>query len=266
MNMRFYLDLPVTLPGNVQKCYDLFVPEGDAASIPLLVWIHGGGWDSGEKRVCNEFERFCWRGYAVLSIDYRLSQDAPFPAQLIDCKTAIRWARAHAAEYGYNAERIVVGGSSAGGHLAALLGVCNGRTEYDCGEYLDYSSDVQGVVDGYGPTDLRETLLPGLKPQLRALLRGDAQRCIQASPVHHVHADVPPFFVMHGTDDPLVPISHSRTFVQALRQVGADVTYLEVPGAGHGFDTRKSYEMLTDFIRRCLPSGLRDAAVMEACV
>ena len=133
--MRYYFDIPITFPGNVRRTFDLIVPAGEASDISLLIWIHGGGWMEGEKRIFNEFERFVFRGYAVLSIDYRFSQDAPFPAQLEDCKTAVRWARANAEKYGYNAEKVIVGGNSAGGHLAALLGLTNGEKQYDIGQF-----------------------------------------------------------------------------------------------------------------------------------
>ena len=93
--------LPITYPDNVQRAFDLIIPNRNPADIPLLIWIHGGGWIGGEKRIANEFERFSYRGYAVLSIDYRFSQEAVFPAQLEDCKMAVRWARANADKYGY---------------------------------------------------------------------------------------------------------------------------------------------------------------------
>lgn len=246
--MQFYLDIPVLFPGKIQKTYDLIVPEGTPSEIPLLVWIHGGGWCGGEKRVYNDFERFSNRGFAVLSIDYRFSQEAPFPAQLIDCKRAIRWARANAAQYGYCADKIVVGGSSAGGHLAALLGVTNENPAFDQGEDLQYSSTVQAVVDEFGPADLDEKKMPGLTHELRALLQDDPQRIAAASPLRQITGNEPPFFVTHGTADPLVPVEQSRLFAKKLLQAGVNVTYLEVAGGEHGFDTTEFYHALTDFI------------------
>ena len=251
--MKFYLDIPVCLPGNIQKTYDLIVPEGNAAEIPLLVWIHGGGWCGGEKRICNEFERFSCRGYAVLSIDYRFSQQAPFPAQLIDCKTAIRWARANAGKYGYNAARIVVGGSSAGGHLAALLGVTNGQKDYDVGPYPAHSSDVQAVVDEFGPAELTPEKLPALKKELSALLGADPEAARRASPCFLVRGTEPPFLILHGTADDCVPIEQSRVLSAALKCAGSAAELLEIPGGGHGFDTREAYDTLTSFVLTQLP-------------
>lgn len=246
--MQFYLDIPISFPGEISKTYDLIVPDGMPSSIPLLIWIHGGGWCGGEKRVYNDFERFTHRGYAVLSVTYRLTQEAPFPAQLIDCKSAVRWARANAEQYGYCADRIVVGGSSAGGHLAALLGVTNNVSCFDQGENLQYSSAVQAVVDEFGPVDLEIEKIPGLTRDLQALLLDDPELIHRASPIRQITGNEPPYLIVHGTADPLVPPQQSQAFAQALRKAGVDVTYLEIPGGGHGFDTPEFYHTLTDFI------------------
>lgn len=248
--MKFYMDIPVMLPGKAQKTYDLIVPEGDPRKIPLLVWIHGGAWCGGEKRVLNDFERFIYRGCAVLSVDYRFSQEAPFPAQLLDCKMAIRWARAHADEYGYNADRIVVGGNSAGGHLAALLGVTNGDRCYDQGEYLQHSSHVQAVVDAFGPADLLAEEMPDLAEALSMFVENDPRKIRDASPVQLVTGREPPFLIIHGSDDPLVPVEQSRRLYRRLKASGVDVDYHEIRGGGHGFDTPEFYRVLTEFILR----------------
>lgn len=244
--MNFYLDIPFTFPGNISKTFDLIVPAGNSAKIPLLVWIHGGAWSGGEKRIFNDFERFVYRGYAVLSIDYRLSNEAVFPAQLEDCKTAIRWARANAEKYGYNAENIIVGGSSAGGHLATLLGVTNGKTEYDVGPYKNYSSDVQAVVDLFGPSDLRN--LPTLQDAINKLVNNDESLAMLASPVHHVPVYVPDFLIVHGTADRVVPIEQSRLLKTYLFELGADVEYLEIAEGIHGFDSSEFYNIMNKFI------------------
>lgn len=244
--MRYYFDIPITFPGNVQRTFDLIVPAGEASDIPLLIWIHGGGWMEGEKRIFNEFERFVFRGYAVLSIDYRFSQDAPFPAQLEDCKTAVRWARANAEKYGYNAEKVIVGGNSAGGHLAALLGMTNGEKRYDVGQYLDYSSDVQAVVDMFGPTDLRK-LFP-LQEVVCRLVNGNEELVALASPVCYEPKGAPDFLIVHGMKDDLVPIEQSRMLKNKLCEAGVTVEYLEVPEGIHGFDSEDFYHLLTKFV------------------
>ena len=252
--MRFYLDIPILLPGNVEKQYDLILPDGTPENIPLLIWIHGGGWCGGEKRIYNEWERFTHRGYGVLSIAYRFTQEAPFPAQLTDCKLAVRWARANAEKYGYNAEKILVGGGSAGGHLAALLALTNDDPRYDVGEYLSFSSRVQGVLDAYGPTDLHLSQFhANMEADLLALHGNDPRVILEASPLFRIGQSVPPFLILHGTADSVVPPCHSRRFHEALRNVNADVTFLEIPGGDHGFDSPEAYAAITAFVEKNLP-------------
>ena len=244
--MQFYINIPYTFPGGVTRTFDLIVPDGNASEIPLLVWIHGGGWCGGEKRIFNDFERFVFHGCAVLSIDYRLSQDAPFPAQLEDCKTAIRWARANAEKYGYSAERVIIGGSSAGGHLAALVGLTNGQQVFDVGPYMEYSSCVQAVVDLFGPADLRD--LPTLQKEIDTLVCKDVRLTEQASPICWVCENAPDFLIVHGQKDTLVPVVQSRRLKEALCNAGNCVDYLEIPDGLHGFDSIDFYNALTSFI------------------
>lgn len=246
--MRFYLDIPAVLSKTVTKAYDLIVPNGDPQQIPLLVWIHGGAWQGGEKRIFNDFERFTHRGFAVLSISYRFIQEAPFPAQLIDCKTAIRWARAHAETYGYNPDKIIVGGNSAGGHLASLLGVTNGDTRYDVGMYLEYTSDVQAVVDKFGPVNLSNEEMPDFAHVMNAFVSNDMQMRHDASPLQLITGAEPPFLIMHGTDDPAIPFNQSQQFYEALKAAGVDVQFCPVPGGLHGFDSIEEYKIMTEFI------------------
>ena len=236
--MKYNLDIPFTFPGGITKTFDLFVPEGAERFSTLLVWVHGGGWSSGDKRIENEFHRFYQRGYPVLALDYRLIQEAPYPAQLIDCKSAIRWIRANAAKYGIKADRIIVGGSSAGGHLAVMLGLTGNTREYDIGNDLEYSSAVDAVVDFYGPADVSVGHFAPLFGELGQ----------KASPMYNITADAPPFLIFHGTADTAVPLSDSRRLRDALEAVNVPVTYCEVPGGKHGFDSPAVYHMLTEFI------------------
>jgi len=247
--MPYYLDMPIKLSDTITKHYDLIVPDifppdSNPAKNPLLVSIHGGAWRGGEKRIFNSLERFIRRGFAMLNISYRFVQEDPFPAQLIDCKLAIRWARAHAEQYGYNADKIIVGGASAGGHLAALLAMTNGDKRYDVGEYLEYSSDVQAVVDEFGPVDLLGDDIPGLS----ALMGDTPEARREASPMHLITGNEPPFLIMHGTKDATVPYDQSVRFYEALKAAGVDVTFHTVPGGAHGYDDIDAYRVLTDFI------------------
>ncbi len=151
--MKFLRDVPYIEDGHERHLLDLFLPAKAAGRLPLVVWIHGGGWQAGSKEGCPA-QWLVGKGYVVASINYRLSQHAVFPAQIEDCKAAIRWLRAHSAEYAIDPDRIGVFGGSAGGHLVALLGTTGNVKDLEGnGGNLDQSSRVQCVVDWYGPTD-----------------------------------------------------------------------------------------------------------------
>ena len=146
-------DLAYVPGGHERQKLDLYLPKEASKPLPVIVWIHGGGWQAGSKEN-NPLLAYAGKGYAVASINYRLSQHAVFPSQIEDCKTAIRWLRAHAKTYNLNPSKIGVAGSSAGGHLVALLGTAGEVKELEGKEgNLDQSSQVQCVVDLYGPTD-----------------------------------------------------------------------------------------------------------------
>src|SRR5437868_4772034 len=151
---KAHRDLEYVANGHERNKLDLFVPESADGPLPLIIWVHGGGWQAGSKDGCPPLRGgHTQRGYAVASINYRLSGHAPFPAQIEDCKAAIRWLRAHAKEYNLDPKRFGVWGSSAGGHLVALLGTSGDVKEFDVGANLDQSSRVQAVCDYFGPTD-----------------------------------------------------------------------------------------------------------------
>ena len=139
--------------GDKKLLLDLYLPEKPQGPLPLVIWIHGGAWLGGDKADCPA-RRLVQRGYAVASVNYRLSNEAIFPAQIKDCKAAVRWLRAHTAEYGLDAGHFGVWGASAGGHLVALLGTSGDTKDFDKGENLGVSSRVQAVCDWFGPTDL----------------------------------------------------------------------------------------------------------------
>ena len=146
-------NLPYVANGHERQRLDLYLPEKAEGRLPLIVWIHGGAWWAGSKEDCPAVP-LAAKGYAVASINYRFSQHAVFPAQIEDCKAAIRWLRANAAKYHLDADHIGVWGASAGGHLVALLGTTGGVKELEGkGGNLDQSSRVQCVVDWFGPTD-----------------------------------------------------------------------------------------------------------------
>lgn len=212
--------------------------------LPAAIWVHGGGWlegwyiDGDSWWCCPPVAQ---AGFVTVSISYRMSDEAIFPAQIHDVKGAIRWVRAHANDLGADPDRIGLWGHSAGGHLAALAGLTGDlpALEGTVGP-AGYSSAVQAVVAGSPPTDFTgdehaltgdaftyvDSLFGGIGPGKKELMR-------LASPVCHVHRDAPPMLVVHGDADELVPVSQGDALVAALREAGAPVAYDRLPGADH---------------------------------
>ena len=214
---------------------------------PVIVWIHGGGWRAGSRDDgIGRFIPITRHGYIGVSIEYRLSNEASFPAQIEDCKAAIRFLRAHADEYGIDSERIGVWGASAGGHLVALLGTSADVVSLEGhGGNPDQSSRVQAVCDFFGPTDfLRMNDVRGRmdhdspnSPESLLLggpIREHPDRVALANPITYVSENDPPFLIVHGDQDPLVPLGQSELLRDALRAAGVPVTLEVVEGGGHG--------------------------------
>jgi acetyl esterase/lipase len=255
---------------------DLYIPQGSRA-FPLIAWIHGGGWAYQDKEPCNALA-FLNHGYVVASINYRLSNQAPWPAQLHDCKAAIRFLRAHAAEYHIDPDRIGVWGSSAGGHLVAMLGLTANVRELEgtVGGNLQCSSAVQAVCDWFGPSDLGKFEDPRAVDLVVKLVGGPVDQhqadIRSASPISYVAGqpakNIPPFLIMHGDADKMVPIQHSELLEAALRQAGANVTYHVVPNRGHGYEslaTPPNLAMVGDFFDQHLhPAGADPLAAKPA--
>jgi acetyl esterase/lipase len=234
---------------------DVWVP--DAAAPPLVIWVHGGGWMFGDRRVLPEtfrpnqiFDALLEAGLAVASIDYRHALEAPFPAQLQDAKAAVRYLRQFAAELGVSTERIGIIGESAGGHLAAMVGLTAHRADLEGSHgVVGPSSAVDAVVDWYGPADFatmpRRTPPPHiaakLPPELLVapevqLTRGLAGEALaDASPITHVTPQAPPFLLVHGTDDWLVPYAQSEQLHAALTAAGVPARLEPVHGSEHVF-------------------------------
>lgn len=213
--------------------------------MPVVVFIHGGAWRAGDADPSRNYP-LAQRGYFTASIEYRLSQEALFPAQIHDCKAAIRWIRKYAKELNIDPDRIGVWGSSAGGHLVALLGTSIGVQALEGPGNAGYSSAVQCVVDMFGPSDLpamvgKPSNIDRTRPDcpeaqlIGGLISDNLDKAKAASPVTYVDGNEPPFLILHGTEDPTVPFNQSEILDEALRKVGADVTFVPVKGAGHGF-------------------------------
>ena len=222
--------------GGDQKL-DLYVPPGDANK-PLVIWIHGGAWKMGSKDTYLHVLFLIDHGYAVASVEYRFSPVAKFPAQIQDCKSAVTFLKRQAREYGYDASRIAVTGESAGGHLAALLALSPGAKEL---ARPDEKGDdrVQAVIDLFGPSDFavltasRNDAADAVVELLGASPKQHPETAAIASPVHYVTKDAPPFLIIHGEKDTLVPLQQSQLLADALKAVGVSTELVVVPGAGH---------------------------------
>ncbi|MBM4156321.1 MAG: alpha/beta hydrolase [Lentisphaerae bacterium] len=240
-------DIPYAKAAGRRLRLDLYLPVTQPKPWPVIVWIHGGAWRGGDKTPCDGLP-VLEKGIAVASISYRLSGEAVFPAQIEDCKAAVRWLRANGRRRGLDVERIGAWGSSAGGHLAALLGTTGGVKAFDVGANLDQSSRVQAVCNYYGPADLslmqahsgpESRLRHDLPDSPESLLIGGRvadhpDKAAAASPVTYATPDDPPFLTVHGTADPLVPIGQARVLDEALRAAGVPSTLIVLDGAGHG--------------------------------
>src|SRR6266567_5981651 len=226
---------------------DLYCPQNASSPSPVILWINAPGWSHGRKEQHIPVISFLTDGYAVASIDYRLSGEAPFPAQIEDCKAAVRWLRANAAKYNLDADRIGAWGHSAGGHLSALLGTSGGVQELEGnGDNMSYSSRVQAVCDVSGPADLlrlyhdASDASTGTRPKDRsyidALLGGPAdqnkRKAVAASPITYVSKDDPPFLIIQGENDFSVPASQGELLAAALKAAGVETT-LEMTSQGH---------------------------------
>ncbi|HVG10757.1 MAG TPA: Calx-beta domain-containing protein [Thermoanaerobaculia bacterium] len=259
---------------------ELLVPSTatPAAPVPAVVYIHGGGWFNGSRLpIPTGVSDLCSKGYAVASIDYRLSDTAIWPAQIQDSKGAVRWLRAHAATYNLDPDRFAAWGVSAGAQLASMLGTSGDEGTVTVGNFTadlegatggntGFSSRVQAVVSWYGYGDmLQMNFYPSTQnhdtngsPESR--LVGDwiqkvPERTATANAGTFASPDDPPFLVMHGTIDDLVPFNQSELLVDALRRNGVRVTWVPVPNVGHGgtaFTTTANHQTVYDFLKAAL--------------
>jgi acetyl esterase/lipase len=245
-------DVKYVPDGDDAQVLDVYYPETPAEKpLPLLVWIHGGGWMGGSKGN-PPYLSLLKRGYTVASIEYRFSQKAPFPAQIQDCQAAIRFLRANAKKYSIDPEKIGVGGGSAGGHLAALVGTAGGKNAFPkIGGNEDQSDRAQCVCDIFGPANFWTVIKQAEEDQnvknifkwnngdpysklIAGRLGEDKEKCEAVSPVTYVSKDNPPFLILHGDHDPLVPFAQSVELKEKLAAAGVEVILQKLPGAGHG--------------------------------
>ncbi len=266
--------------GRDLKMHIVLPKEKSDTSMPAYVWVHGGGWQGGTKEGgVRQVLPLVREGFVGVTVEYRLTGEAPFPAQIEDCKCAVRYLRAHAENYNLDPNRIAVGGSSAGGHLVALLGTSGGVKELEgTGGWADQSSAVQAVVDLYGPTDFKAFVTTdGYEhhnrdgsPESKLLGGGEVLSneagIKRVNPITYVDKADPPFLIVHGTDDRTVPLNQSEAMHEALKSVDVESTLHVIKGAGHGgpeFAKPDIRKLQRDFLMKHTKHRLLDGAAID---
>jgi acetyl esterase/lipase len=225
-------DVTYCAPDGLPQKMDVYFPEA-GGPWPVLAYVHGGAWIRGDKAEAAGFARLMTaQGYLVVSINYRLYPAAKFPDMIEDIKCAIRFLRANAGEYNLDPERIAAMGASAGGHLVALLGTADEGAGFDIGEHLEQSSRAQAVVALAPPTDLRRNF-PNADMELMRHVGTGQVNLEQASPITYVSADDPPFLLIHGNRDAVVPYEQSQLMYDRLIEVGVPAELVTVQNADH---------------------------------
>ena len=268
-----FLDVTYCRAGGTDLRIDLFFPGPSApAHAPATLFLHGGGWVGGDKSESDWLQRIrgplLERGFVVASADYRLAPFQPWPAQIEDAKCAIRFLRAQSEAYGIDDRRIGAWGTSAGGHLAAMLGATDAGAGFEGdGGHSGQSSRVQAVVDFYGPADLTdgEGWPPGQALHLEVVFGTsdlDSPVLAGASPTTHVTPDDPPFLILHGDRDPQVPARQSELLFERLGATGVPAELVIVENARHGLEPvggeiRPSEEELVEKVVEFFETNLR---------
>jgi len=256
---------------NPKQMLDLYLPKTKASDkpLPVVVFIHGGAWKNGDRiRSAGTVLPYVTSGkYAGISVSYRLSDEAKWPAQIHDCKAVIRWIRANAAKYGLDADHIGVMGSSAGGHLVSLLGTTGDVSELegDVGPYKTQNSRVTCVVNICGPQDFQMPLMmrdgkpvtedPAVAGLLGGALAEKKDAVIASSPITYVTKDDAPFLTLHGTKDERVDFKHALRIDEALTKVGVSSLLVPITGQGHGLSHPQMHARIGQFFDRHLRGG-----------
>jgi acetyl esterase/lipase len=246
--LRRINDIDYVGDANPRQTLDLYIPEAKTeSSYPVVLWIHGGAWRQGSKDRPGRALKAAGLNCAIVSINYRLTSEKSWPAQIHDCKAALRWVKANGKKYHLDAERIVVWGGSAGGHLVAFLGTTQNHPDLDgkLGSHTDQSTSVKGVINFFGPTDFLVMNHQGSSMDHNAasspegqLLGGEVStlkaRAKIASPFHQVSSDDAPILTVHGTKDPLVPYLQGKALDDKLDALKVPSVLLTVLDGGHG--------------------------------
>ncbi|MCS7305945.1 MAG: alpha/beta hydrolase [Thermoguttaceae bacterium] len=257
-------DVPYGAVGERTLVLDIVRPKQEPKEpMPVVVFIHGGGWAGGNKQAgLPLLPPLAEKGYFCVSVGYRLSGEAPWPAQIHDCKAAIRWLRANAKKYNINPDKIGVWGASAGGHLALMVGLSADQKDLEGQSGSpDQSSRVACVVNWFGPTELlaawNDPTLPQMvKDVLNKLVGGHAEQKLHvlkaASPLTYVSKDDPPVLTLHGTKDPIVPFSQATLLHEAMKKAGCVSYLVPVENAGHGFGGPEIFHRVHAFLDKYL--------------
>jgi acetyl esterase/lipase len=246
-DVRLEPDLVYGKGGDTDLKLDLAMPKEGNGPFPAVVCVHGGGWRQGNRQSMEKtIEGLAAHGYVGVTISYRLAPTARFPAQIEDCKAAVRWLRANAAKYHVNPDRIGAVGFSAGGHLVCLLGTTDKNDGLEGqGGNAEQSSRVQAVVSFFGPTDFttktwsEDVEKQFLIPFFGTTLEENPAIYKKASSISYVTKDDPPFLFFHGTKDPLVGLRHSQLLADKLKDVGVKAEVVVMEGEGHGWQGEK---------------------------
>jgi acetyl esterase/lipase len=229
-----------------------FFPYDKKQVLPVIVWICGGGFTEVDRNVwMPEMTWFAKRGYAVVSVDYSVTYRSRYPESVEDAKLAIRFIKAHGAEYNLDTSRIALMGESAGGYLTALLGVTGKEKKFDTGGYENYSSEVQAAIPWYPPVQMS-----GLEidpDMVKVTVPYDMKKYDDVT--KYVTADVPPFLILHGSGDSLVPVSQGELLYDTLQKAGADADMIIIEGAEHAdpaFIQDETKQIILDFINKKL--------------
>jgi acetyl esterase/lipase len=257
-SLQRLLHLPYAKIDDLELLVDVIRPADTGVISPAVIYVHGGGWAAGSKSDTPN-EMLASRGFATFSVSYRFSHEAIFPAAIHDVKAAIRWVRANAAGLRIDPERIGIWGYSAGGHLASLAAVTGDLPELEGdGESPEFSSSVQAVVPLSGPSWFPAESMHGDAAVARLLGAHQTEApevAALASPAGHVNAGAPPFLIVHGDADTVVPISQSELLDERLRDAGVDSELIRVAGAGHSYHdllTPEVVDRISAFFRKCL--------------
>jgi acetyl esterase/lipase len=261
-NVVFERDIEFANPDNQHLQVNMARPKDGAGPFPAVVCIHGGGFRAGKRE---SYDKLCLtlaqNGYVAITVTYRLAPAYPFPAAVLDSKSAVRWLRANAAKYHVDPTRIGVTGGSAGGHLSQFLGVTAGVKKFDAGDNLDQSSAVACVVNFYGPSDLTKSYGKSVDAAqvLPLFFAGDLstklREHIVGSPLYWVTPNAAPTLVVHGTEDKFVAYEQAGWMVDKLKASAVEAELLTLEGAGHGFkgaDAEKAEKALIEFFGRHL--------------